>query len=86
MPLAPQPPPSKRFCTAENSYSFGPLQLFKRPAWREIVLPPEAMKLYLSTQARPQTGINTPSSCALQYTLPMHIPMHLINATYQYTY
>ena len=56
MPLAPQPPPSKRFCTAENSYSFGPLQLFKKPAWREIVLPPELMKQYLST-ARPQTSM-----------------------------
>ena len=34
MPLSPQPPPSKRFCTAENCYSFGPLQLFKKAAWR----------------------------------------------------
>ena len=34
IPLSPQPPPSKRFCTAENCYSFGPLQLFKKAAWR----------------------------------------------------
>jgi len=34
MPLAPLPPPAKRFCTAENMYSFGPLQLFKKASWR----------------------------------------------------
>jgi hypothetical protein len=28
------PPPQKRFLMAENIYSFGPLQIFKKPEWR----------------------------------------------------